>query len=124
MSFDFLKCIDKWSSCIQRRVITEEEFAYKFFEEVGWCAPTEEELLSVFETLPEETMAELLRMLNICDKADHIPLPGIGGDNVSGPTVEQQIARAKAKHSKIKWACKLLKPKIEGRLAIEGSDSD
>ena len=120
MSFDFLKCIDKWSSCIQRRVITEEEFAYKFFEEVGWCAPTEEELLSVFETLPEETMAELLRMLNIWDKAEYM-LAAVGG---VGMPLEQRIARAKARQPKIKRACELLKPKIEVRLGIEGSDSD
>ena len=42
MSFDFVKCVNKWSSCIRRRVITEEEFAYKFFNEVGECAPSEE----------------------------------------------------------------------------------
>lgn len=124
MSFDFVKCVDRWSRGIRRRFITGEEFAHEFFREVGECAPSEEELLSVFETLPEETMAELLRMLNICDKAEYMPLAGIGGDNVNGPTMEQRIARAKAKQPKIKWACELLKSKIEARLGIERSDSD
>jgi len=110
MSFDFVKCVDRWSRGIRRRFITGEEFAHEFFREVGECAPSEEELLSVFETLPEETMAELLRMLNICDKAEYMPLAGIGG--------------AKAKQPKIKWSCELLKPKIEARLGIERSDSD
>jgi len=125
MSTDFVAHVTKMSNYSRRNVINGEDMARLFFTAVGDYAPSVEEVVAMFEALPEHVMAEFLRMLDIYYEAEYIVPPGIGGDNIGGEnTTPQEVAMAKANHPRIKQACKMLKPKVQARLGLRASDND
>ena len=113
MTIEFLNYIKKLSDYARLNILTEDEFAYKFFVTIGYDDPADEELTAAFATLPDAVLVEFLRMLDIYYKADQVPPAASAGGTM---TMDERIAEAQANHPIVKRACEFLRPKVVGRI--------
>ena len=58
MPMNFIKLVTKLSELAQLNAINADDFSRKFFSEIGYYAPTDDQIFRAFETLPDATQVE------------------------------------------------------------------